>query len=191
MNSLTLFPAVWDVWLAHLLIHFSTIIAGVPHEHEIFDIIARRLAVAERGFLASSSFTEEEDDATAITTASEATAKEDRTLALDLEAQIQTENEDYDGAVRTLTKALAIRRKRLTKRLRKHGYEPNLKERSDVAKSIGNFAAVHFMKGDLKQAEALFTEAIRVYRANGMDDDHPNIRSLLEGLQEVNERNSC
>lgn len=112
-------------------------------------------------------------------------------MALDMEAQIQTENGEYDAAIRTLTKALAIRRKRLTKRLRKYGYEPNLKERNDVAKSIGNFAAVHFMKDDLKQAEALFTEAIRVYRSNGMGDDHPNIKSLLEGLQEVHERSTC
>lgn len=166
---------------------------GVPREHEIFDIIARRLAVAERGFLASSSFAEEDDDdATVFTSTTEGlSVKEDKTLALDMEAQEQTENGDYDAAVRTLTKALAIRRKRLTKRLRKYGYEPNLKERNDVAKSIGNFAAVHFMKGELKQAEALFTEAIRVYRSNGMDDDHPNIQSLMHGLQEVHERNTC
>lgn len=120
-----------------------------------------------------------------------ATPKEDRTLALDKEAQEQTERGDYDAAIKTLTKALAIRRKRLTKRLRKYGYEPNLKERNDVAKSIGNFAAVHFMKEDLKQAEALFTEAIRVYRSNGMEDNHPNIQSLLQGLQEINEKRTC
>lgn len=163
---------------------------GVPREHDIFDIIARKLAVAERGFLASSSFASDDDDATEFTHGDEE-HKEDRTLALDMEAQQQTENGDYDAAIRTLTKTLAIRRKRLTKRLRKYGYEPNLKERNDVAKSIGNFAAVHFMKGELKQAEALFTEAIRVYRSNGMDDDHPNIQSLLHGLQEVLERNTC
>ena len=165
-------------------------VSGVPHEHEIFDIIARRLAVAERGFLASSSSTDE-DDATVFTATTGTAYKEDRTLVLDKEAQVQTENGDYDGAIRILTKALAIRRKRLTKRLRKHGCEPHLKERNDVAKTIGNFAAVHYMKGDLKQAEALFTEAIRVYRSNGTDDSHPCIQGLLHGLQDVHERSTC
>lgn len=113
--------------------------------------------------------------------------KEDRTLLMDKEAQIHTESGDYDAAVATLTKALAVRRKRLTKRLKKHGWEPNLKEKNDVGKTIGNFAAVLYMKGELKQAGALFTEAIRVYRSNGMDYDNPCIQDLLYGLEQLHE----
>jgi tetratricopeptide (TPR) repeat protein len=151
-------------------------------DHEIFDIITGRLAVAERGFLASGSFADDESVAS-----EQRLMKEDRTLLMDKEAQIQTENGDYDAAVATLTKALAVRRKRLTKRLKRHGWEPNLKEKNDVAKTIGNFAAVLYMKGELKQAEALFTEAIRVYRSNGMDDENPCTQDLLYGLERLHE----
>lgn len=111
--------------------------------------------------------------------------KEDRTLSMDKEAQILTENGDYDAAIDILTKALAIRRKRLTKRLKKNGWEPNLKEKNDVAKTIGNFATVLYMKGELKQSEALFTEAIRVYRSNGLGDENPCIQDLLYGLERL------
>jgi tetratricopeptide (TPR) repeat protein len=113
--------------------------------------------------------------------------KEDRTLSMDKEAQMQSETGDYDAAVVTLTNALAVRRKRLTTRLKKQGWEPHLKEKNDVAKTIGNFAAVLYMKGELKQAGALFTEAIRVYRSNGMDDENPCIQDLLYGLGQLHE----
>jgi tetratricopeptide (TPR) repeat protein len=152
----------------------------VPKDHEIFHVISGRLAVAERGFLASSSFA---DDATLAS--EHPLMKEDRTLSMDKEAQILTENGDYDASIDILTKVLAIRRKRLTKRLKKNGWEPNLKEKNDVAKTIGNFAAVLFMKGELKQSEALFTEAIRVYRSNGLGDENPCIQDLLYGLERL------
>lgn len=106
---------------------------------------------------------------------------------LDRNAQVQTESGDYDAATVTLTKALAIRRKRLMKRLRRQGLKQNLKEKNEVAKTIGNFAAVLYMKGETKHAEALFTEAIRVYRSNGMDDKNPCIQDLLFGLQRLHE----
>ena len=152
----------------------------MPKDHEIFHVIAGKLAVAERGFLASSSFT---DDATLAS--ENPLRKEDRTLSMDKEAQTLTENGDYDAAIDVLTKALAIRRKRLTKRLKKNGWEPNLKEKNDVAKTIGNFAAVLYMMGELKQSETLFTEAIRVYRSNGLCDVNPCIQDLLYGLERL------
>lgn len=95
----------------------------------------------------------------------------DRTLQMDLDAEIQVELGDYDAAIHILTSILAIRRRRLTRKQRKLDRTTNLREKSEVARTLGNFATVLRMRGELKQSLMLYTEARRLLLANGVEDD--------------------
>lgn len=103
---------------------------------------------------------------------------------MDFVAQEQIDQNDYDAAIKTLTSILAIRRKRLTRRQRKDKRTTNLREKSEVARTLGTFATVLRMKGENKQALMLYTEARRLLLANGISEDSEVIVNLDKDMQE-------
>lgn len=135
-------------------------------------MINRRLAEAQRGILASSSWSED-------------SAESDQPLAMDAKFEQMLEVGDYDGAIEALTTALGIRRRRLTKRQKEGGESTNLTEKDEVGRTLGNYARTLVKKGDVKQASMLYKEAIRVYESNGLDDTHPNIHDLSVELEQL------
>ena len=127
--------------------------------------VKSRLAEAEHCLLQSASF----DSADSFDSGEG--ARIDRTLVMDTKAQNEMESGDYDAAIETLTSILAIRRRRLTKKQRKHKGVQHFKEKDAVARTLGNFATVLSRKGERKQAKMLFEEAIQLYKSNGLDED--------------------
>lgn len=153
---------------------------GVPDEHEIAQAIKGKLLAAESS-LASSSF----DSECSFDTPSGPNI--DRTLEMDLDAEEQIENGEYDAAIKTLTAILSIRRQRLTRRQRKEKRTINLREKSEVARTLCSFAKVLRKKGEVKQSLMLFTEARRLFISNGVDDTDELIVSIGREIDQLSE----
>mmetsp|Transcript_18299 Transcript_18299/g.42361 ORF Transcript_18299/g.42361 Transcript_18299/m.42361 type:complete len:111 (+) Transcript_18299:1106-1438(+) len=108
---------------------------------------------------------------------------------MDAESQEQLEAGDIDSAIGTLSSALVIRRLRLTKRQKQakqeQAPEQRLKEKDEVARTLGDYARMLAKKGERKQAGMLYKEAIRVYGSNGHKDSHPSIHNLSVELEQL------
>ena len=137
---------------------------GVPETHEIVVAIQGRLLAAESSLISNSFDSECSFDSPKDSTM-------DRTLQMDIDAEIQIELGDYDSAINVLTSILAIRRRRLTRKQRKLDRTTNLREKSEVARTLGNFATVLRLRGESRQSLMLYTEARRLLLSNGIDDD--------------------
>ena len=161
---------------------------GVPEEHELFRMVKSRLkaAVDEKPLLGCSSWSDES------TESGPSPKKSDRATELEKKCQEQMEAKDYDEAIKTLAAALAIRRRKLTKKQKaglasspvSNGRTVYLKEREAVADTLGMFALVLSRKGETKQASMLIKEAIRMHTTNGFADDHESVKKLKQQLED-------
>lgn len=140
--------------------------------------IKGKLLAAETSIVSPSSFDSESSFESPRGT------KADRTLKMDLVAQEQINQNEYDAAIKTLTSILAIRRERLTRRQRKDKRTSNLREKSEVARTLGTFATVLRKKGESKQALMLYSEARRLLLANGIPEHSEVIVNLDKDMEE-------
>jgi len=156
---------------------------GVPEDHDLMVMINGRLqsALEERPSLGSGSFSDESTESSII-------KKTNKARELDMLSQEQVEVGDYDAAITSLASALAIRRRKLTKR-QKAGdgsTESYLKEKEEVADTLGRFALLLVKKNETKQACMLLKEALRMHIANGFTEDHHSVMELNQRLDELN-----
>mmetsp|Transcript_30738 Transcript_30738/g.35046 ORF Transcript_30738/g.35046 Transcript_30738/m.35046 type:complete len:789 (-) Transcript_30738:20-2386(-) len=150
---------------------------GVPHEHELKARLRVCLEEAEKGVNLDCSLIYEnyEDDG------------EDCTLDLDEKSKQLMNQCKYDEAIEILEKALAIRRKRLTNRLKTKLKSDSIGEREDVAMTLVNYATILFKKKEVRQAEMLTREAIRMYKTNGCTDEDSKVCFLKEQLEKLDD----
>ena len=153
---------------------FGLTVVGVPEEHAIVQMIRTKRAQAERGVLSCPSWSDD-------------SAETDRTLLMDVTSQELLEAGDFEGALSSLNEALNIRRRRLNKKQRSSDGDGlnHISERNDVARTLGDKARMLVKKGERKQASILYQEAIRMYKANGLDDTHPDVHDLSVELEQL------
>mmetsp|Transcript_15139 Transcript_15139/g.22304 ORF Transcript_15139/g.22304 Transcript_15139/m.22304 type:complete len:718 (-) Transcript_15139:105-2258(-) len=145
---------------------------GVPRDHELKLKLSICLKEAEKGVRSDHLLNDESPGM-------------DSLLEMDIESKRLLEECQYDEAIEILEKALAIRRRRLTNRLKEEIITESLKEREDVAMTLVNYAAILAKKGEVRQSEMLTREAIRMYKSNGYEDSDPTVRSLIDQLEEL------
>jgi tetratricopeptide (TPR) repeat protein len=153
---------------------------GVAEDHELVLKLRERLGESKRGVI-SLSFSDDSDEGLDKSAG-------DITIEMDARSKKLMQEGEYDDAIDVISRALSIRRRRLTKRLQEELVPEQMVEKEDVAMTLVNFATILFKKGEQKQAEMLTREAIRMYKSNGYDDDHPKVRSLSEQLNRLVEK---
>jgi tetratricopeptide (TPR) repeat protein len=162
--------SVYKESIKYLVVH------GVPEDHTLMQNIKGRLMQCEQGIVSNQTFADDGDHG----------EDGDITLAMDEESKRFMEEGKYDEAIETLSKALSIRRRRLTKRQKDELVPENIPEKEDVAMTLVNYATILFQKSEIGQAAALTKEAIRTYKSCGYDDDHPAVSSLKQQLNKLN-----
>jgi tetratricopeptide (TPR) repeat protein len=150
---------------------------GVPEDHSLMEKVKNRLEQAEKGIVCQQSLDEKSEDGNV-----DIDLIPDKTSTLDAKSLQLMEEGKLDEAIKVLLKALAIRRRRLTKRLKDDILPLYLPEKEDVAKTLVIYSTILVRKGEVGQAEMLLREAIRMHQSNGCDDHHPAVSSLLEQL---------
>lgn len=165
--------AVYKESIKYLEVH------GVPEGHALMKKLQDRLEKSEQGIMPNQTFCDDGDDASGD-------ERTDITLEMDAESKRLMDEGEYDESIEVLSKALSIRRRRLTKRLKDTFVPESLPEKEDVAMTLVNYATILFQKSEMRQASALTNEAIRMYKSSGYNDDHPTVASLTEQLNKLN-----
>mmetsp|Transcript_30683 Transcript_30683/g.46470 ORF Transcript_30683/g.46470 Transcript_30683/m.46470 type:complete len:727 (-) Transcript_30683:1506-3686(-) len=145
---------------------------GVPPDHELKMKLSKCLEEAQKGLTSENMLS---DESPGMDSASE----------MDIESKRLMDEGQFDEAIEILEKALAIRRRRLTNRLKEEIITESLEEREDVAMTLVNYAAILSKKGEVRQAEMLTREAIRMYKSNGYEESDHEVRCLQEQLEDL------